>query len=113
MNLATFARCLGLTLLIELPMAALFGLRRRDLLAAVCINTLTNPIVVFLSLLLSRSWPQTNPFLYQLPLEAAVVAAEGLCYKLCTDAETPWLLSLAANAASYGIGLAIQLFARL
>ncbi len=113
MELATFARCLGLTLLIELPAAVLFGLRRRDLLAAVCINTLTNPIVVFLCLLIWQHRPQMNPFYYQLPLEAAVVAVEGFCYKRCTDAETPWLLSLAANCASYGLGLAIQLFERL
>ena len=111
MDLSVFALSLGLTLLVELPMAVLFGLRRRDLLAAVCINTLTNPAVVFLSLLLGTRFP--NPFFWQLPIEAAVVAAEGLCYKLCTDAESPWLLSFAANCASYSAGLLLQLLIRL
>lgn len=109
MKAENFLFSLGLTLLIELPMALFFGLKKRELPAAVLINTLTNPLVVFFALLLGLRYQTWNPFLYQLPLEAAVIGVEGLCYKHCTEVRTPWLLSLAANCASYGLGLVLQL----
>ena len=49
MRFSTFAISLGLTLLLELPVVYLWGVRkRRDLTLAVLVNVLTNPVVVLL-----------------------------------------------------------------
>ena len=89
-----FMLSLGLTLLLELPMAYLWGLRRRDLITVLAANVMTNPLAVAL-------------YLYgvpQLPIELGVVLAEGFSYSLHFE-KRPWLLSLVSNALSWGIGL--------
>jgi len=98
---STFAISLGLTLLLELPLAVLWGVRRhRDIQLAVLVNVLTNPAVV---LLCGLGCPV-------LPLEAAAVAVEGICYRACgEDIRRPYLLSLCANVFSYSIGLVLPL----
>ncbi len=102
--LLIFSLSLGLTLLLELPVARLFGLKKRELLPAVLVNLLTNPVAVYLNLLcravFSASWP-----LWQLPIELAVIGAEGYCYARFSAAKRPWLLAIAANLFSYACGL--------
>ena len=54
--MTVFAVSLGLTLLLELPVAYYWGLRsRHDLTVAVLVNVLTNPAVVLLNGLLSAA----------------------------------------------------------
>ena len=104
--MTAFAVSLGLTLLLEVPVAYCWGLRsRHDLTVAVLVNVLTNPAVVLLNGLLSAApW-----WAVQLPLEAAAIAVEGFCYGHCgEDVRRPYLLSLCANCISYGAGLVLN-----
>jgi len=100
-RVSAFAISLGLTLLLELPLAVLWGVRRRrDIQLAVLVNVLTNPAVVLLHALGCPA----------LPLEAAAIAVEGVCYRACgEDIRRPYLLALCANVFSYGLGLVLAL----
>lgn len=89
-----FALSLGLTLVFEVPIAWLWGLRGRQLLTVLAANVMTNPLAVALHL-----WG-----IPQLPIELAVVLAEGWAYSLHFDRH-PWRLALVSNAISWGIGL--------
>ena len=89
-----FMFSLGLTLLLELPIAYLWGLRGRQLLTVAAANVMTNPLAVALHLI----------GIPQIPIELGVVIAEGFAYSLHFD-KRPWLLALVSNALSWGIGL--------
>ena len=95
--LNVFALSLGLTLLLELPVAYLWGLRRRQLLTVFAANLMTNPLAVALHL-----WG-----IPQVPIEIGVFIAEGWAYSLHID-KRPWLLALVSNAVSWGIGLLLN-----
>ena len=92
-----FAMSLGLTLLIELPIAYLWGLRKGQLLTVMIANVMTNPLAVALHL----------TGLPQLPIELGVVLAEGFAYALHFD-KRPWLLAFLSNGVSWGLGLIVQ-----
>ena len=92
-----FALSLGLTLLFELPIAYLWGLRRRELLTVLAANLMTNPLAVALHLM----------GIPQIPIEIGVVLAEGAAYSLHFE-KRPWLLAIFSNAISWGIGLMLQ-----
>ena len=89
-----FAWSLGLTLLLEVPIAYAWGLRGRQLLTILAANVMTNPLAVALHLC----------GVPQLPIELGVVLAEGFAYSLHFD-KRPWLLALVSNAFSWGLGL--------
>lgn len=89
-----FALSLGLTLLIELPVAAIFGLRGRELGIIILANLMTNPLAVALHL----------AGIPQLPIELGVVIAEGFTYSLHFDRRS-WLLAIVSNSLSWGLGL--------
>ena len=95
--LEIFALSLGLTLLLELPVAYLWGLRRRELLAVFAANLMTNPLAVALHL----------TGIPQIPIEIGVVLAEGFAYSKHFE-KRPWLLTIVSNALSWGLGLAFQ-----
>ena len=95
--LNVFALSLGLTLLLELPIAYFWGLRRRELLAVFAANLMTNPLAVALHL----------TGIPQLPIEIGVVLAEGFAYSKHFE-KRPWLLAIVSNALSWGLGLALQ-----
>ena len=102
--LRVFLLSLGLTLAIELPVAALWGLRRRELLLCALVNLLTNPVVVALHYLFPAWW--ATPL-----LECAAWAVEGLYYRrYAPGASHPWLLSLSANGCSFALGLVLNRF---
>ena len=92
-----FAMSLGLTLLFELPIAYLWGLRKRELLTVFMANLMTNPLAVALHLC----------GIPQIPIEIGVVLSEGAAYSLHFE-KRPWLLALVSNAISWGIGLMLQ-----
>ena len=92
-----FTMSLGLTLLFELPIAYLWGLRKRALLTVLAANLMTNPLAVALHLC----------GIPQIPIEIGVVLAEGAAYSLHFE-KRPWLLALVSNAISWGIGLILQ-----
>jgi len=96
-----FLAC-ALTVLIETPFLALWGYRKRDeLIIIVCANVVTN---LLLNLLLWRVPSLYGPTVYG--LEALVVAVEYGIYRLAFGKRRGLLLlTLAANALSYGLGL--------
>ena len=98
--MTVFLAC-TLTVLIETPFLALFGYRRREELAViVCANVVTNLLLNLALMLLPL--PRWSVY----PLEAAVVAAEYAVYALAFGrSRRLFLLTLAANCLSYGIGL--------
>lgn len=89
-----FALSLGLTLMIEVPIAWAWGLRGRELLTVLIANVMTNPLAVALHL----------TGIPQLPIELGVVLAEGFAYSRHFE-KRPWLLALVSNAISWGLGL--------
>ena len=92
-----FALSLGLTLLIEVSVAYLWGLRKRELLTVFMANLMTNPLAVALHL----------TGIPQIPIEIGVVLAEGFAYSLHFD-RRPRLLALGSNGLSWGIGLLLN-----
>lgn len=89
-----------LTLLIELPVCYLLGLRSRDQLELVfLVNLLTNPAAV---------WLHTALGVPQLPIELLVVIIECYVYHQFKQPH-PLRLSLLANGISWGLGLSLQL----
>ena len=95
--LKIFALCLGLTLLLELPVAYLWGLRGRALLTVAVANVMTNPLAVALHLC----------GIPQIPIELGVVIAEGFAYSLHFG-KRPLSLAIVSNAVSWGIGLVLN-----
>lgn len=103
--LPTFALSLGLTLILELALARLCRLRGRDYLLVILVNILTNPAVVYLDMVCATLMPNGRD-LWQIPLEAAAIAVEGLCYaRYARSICRPWTFALVANLFSYGFGL--------
>ena len=95
--LEIFALSLGLTLLIEVPIAYCWGLRRRELVTVIAANVMTNPLAVALHLM----------GIPQIPIEVGVVLAEGAAYSLHFE-KRPWFLALVSNAISWGLGLLLN-----
>ena len=95
--LNVFALSLGLTLLLELPVAYLWGLRKRQLLTVFAANLMTNPLAVALHL----------TGIPQLPIEIGVVLAEGFAYSMHFE-KRPLLLAIVSNALSWGFSLLVQ-----
>lgn len=109
-----FGISLGLTILIELAVAAPFGMRtRKKILLVLLVNVLTNPLAVLIYWFLGRFLPEVPAILLQLPIEAAVVAAEAFVY--CSFAKEPqWeinrpiALAVIANLCSWLCGVIQQ-----
>lgn len=96
---------LGLTVLLELPLALVFRLSGRDLALVAVANLLTNPLVVLTHTLL----PDAGPLLQTVLPELWAVATEAVIYeKLGRSIPHPLGLSVAANAFSYTTGLLLQ-----
>jgi len=106
---------LALTEAVELPLAALLGLRTRRALATVAfINLLTNPVLNYLGWVLARFVDWAAPataILVLLAAEAVVVIVEWrlLLWVLGGASRRMLLVSLALNAASAGAGLVLWL----
>ena len=99
-----FIACL-LTVLIETPFLALCGYRDRyDIAVIVCANVITNLLLNLAIALVFRGHP--GGWIY--PMEGAVIAAEFMIYSSAFGRSGKlFLLTLAANCLSYGIGLVI------
>ena len=91
----------ALTLLIELPVCYLMGLRSREELELVfLVNLLTNPVAV---------WLHSSAGIPQIPIEVLVVIIECYVYYQFRQPH-PLRLSLLANGISWGLGLVLQMF---
>lgn len=104
---------LALTLLIEVPLAALLRVRGKDLVLIGAVNCLTNPLVNYLFWWALALFPPgaAQPYLILAALELAVWLGEALLFRLLLDYRrlSPFLLSLLLNAASCAAGLLITL----
>lgn len=104
-------RSLALTLLSELPLAAVLGMRdRRKLETVLLMNLATNPPMVF-SLTLSRKfWSAVPAAVLFFALEIVVCLAETMLLRLGTG--LAWkrtaLCSLTLNAASCLLGIMVS-----
>ena len=109
--LLSLALSLGLTLLLELGVAALLGIRKKqDFLLVGLVNVLTNPPVVLTLGLVTLLTQASAPWYLVLGLEVSAVAAEGLLYRgrLQQCNWNPFLLSLILNGISYIGGLLLS-----
>jgi hypothetical protein len=98
-----------LTEAIEIPVCFIWGMRRRDLVFVLLANLLTNPVVNVLYALAFLYTPIPRAVSIAV-LEIAAVLTEWLVYRSATGAKRLFLVSLTANAASYGAGLLITAF---
>ena len=104
-----FFLSLLLTLIFELLVAVVFGLKGKDLLLVLLVNILTNPAAVLFSIMTG------NRRVVQLFIEAVVILTEGWYYKkYSSKIKSGFAFSVIANIISYGLGLVlnhIRLFA--
>lgn len=99
---------LGLTIAVEVAVAALLRVRGMDLVLIALINCLTNPLVNYIYHWLLWSFPRGSvvPYLCLGAIEAAVIFIEALLiWKMLRYRELdPVLLSLILNTVSFSIG---------
>ena len=105
----TLVLALLMTEAIEIPVCLLFHMRGRDLLFVVLANVLTNPLLNVLYAI-ACLYTRIPPAAALAVLEPAAVIAEWIVYRSVTKAKRPFLTSLTANAASFGLGLLITTF---
>lgn len=98
--------CLSSTIMIELIMSLLLGIRnKKDILNVILVNIMTNPLVV--SILMYITYNRLfNTTISIIILETLVILTEGFAYKkvLTFDKINPYVLSLILNISSYFIG---------
>ena len=98
--------CLSSTIVIELIMSLLLGIRnKKDILNVILVNIMTNPLVV--SILMYITYNRLfNTTISIIILEILVILTEGFVYKkvLTFDKINPYVLSLILNISSYFIG---------
>ena len=98
--------CLSSTIMIELIMSLLLGIRnKKDILNVILVNIMTNPLVV--SILMYITYNRLfNTAISIIILEILVILTEGFTYKkvLTFDKINPYVLSLILNISSYFIG---------
>ena len=98
--------CLSSTIMIELIMSLLLGIRnKKDILNVILVNIMTNPLVV--SILMYITYNRLfNTTISIITLEILVILTEGFTYKkvLTFDKINPYVLSLILNISSYFIG---------
>lgn len=98
--------CLSSTIVIELIMSLLLGIRnKKDILNVILVNIMTNPLIVSIIMYITYN-RLFNTTISIIILEILVVLTEGFTYKkvLTFDKINPYVLSLILNISSYFIG---------
>lgn len=98
--------CLSSTIVIEISMSLLLGIRnKKDILNVILVNIMTNPLVVSIIsyITYNRIFNLTISIII---LEILITLVEGFAYKkvLKFDKINPYVLSLILNISSYFIG---------
>lgn len=106
----TFTFCLILTIVVELFVARLLGIKnKQELLIIIAAQIFTNPIAVFItSACINWTADSVQYYGYVVAVELAVIIVEGLIYKLKGVSSAPWRLSILCNLASVSVGILIQ-----
>ena len=100
-------RCLLLTIIIELIIALIIGIRdKKDIINVILVNVITNPIVVLLPIIIYIKFGYTFEKISLYILEVLTVLLEGLIYKKVLKYKkiNSFLISLILNLASFLIG---------
>ncbi|MBF0947109.1 MAG: hypothetical protein HXK30_04975 [Atopobium sp.] len=105
-----FTFCLILTITVELIVAKSLGVKdNQALLIVVAAQAFTNPIAVFItSALVDVVANDVQYWACVIVVELAVIAVEGLIYKVKRVSNTPWTLSILSNLASVSVGILVQ-----
>ncbi len=106
-------RCLIITIVIELTVGLLIGVRdKKDLLNIILVNIMTNPVVVSVPVLILLLCGTTTRWISLAVLEILTVMAEGLVYFKFFKYKkiNGFLVSFILNIASYGIGEILNRF---
>ncbi len=101
------ARCLILTIIIEVIVGIILGIRnKKDILNVILVNVVTNPIVVSFPILIYLLFGYNYEMLSLYILEIVTLFVEGFIYKkvLIYKKTNPFLISLILNLSSYLIG---------
>lgn len=108
----TFTFCLVLTIVVELFVARLLGIKnKQELLIIIAAQIFTNPIAVFItSACIDWTADSAQYYACVVAVELAVIIVEGLIYKLKGVSSAPWRLSILCNLASVSVGILIQTF---
>lgn len=104
-------KCLVLTIIIELSVSLILGVRKRlDIINIILVQILTNPLVVSISLFINNFYGYKNYRIAIAILEVLAVITEGYIYKKTLNYKkiNPFLLSLILNGLSYTLGLVIN-----
>lgn len=110
--LLVLLHCLCLTVLLELGLAALLGVRSGlDFVNIFLAQVITNPLVVLLAVLASVYLTRAGCIASVVVLEVSAVIVEGLLYRRVLDYRRipPLLFSLILNAFSFGAGQLLNL----
>ena len=109
MALVLIFAALALTLIVELPVAALFSKKKRLLCAVALVNVLTNPLLNLFLYFSAAMNLISQSLVLILALEAMVVLAEAglLVWARAGKRKEMLFLSLAMNACSFVAGLLI------
>ncbi len=97
-------KCVLLTIIIEIILGLIFGIKnKKGIITIIGVNILTNPIVVFIYSLITKS---SVRIIVLTVMEIIVVLVEGLIYKrkLLNKKISPFLLSSILNLCSYLFG---------
>lgn len=106
-------RCLLLTIIIELIIALILGVRdKKDIINVILVNVITNPIVVLTPIIVYIRFGNIYSRIVLYILEIFTVVVEGLIYKKVLKYKkiNGFLLSLILNVASFLIGEVINNF---
>lgn len=104
-----FAFSLAATLLVELVIGYLFGVRKaKGIFLLALVNILTNPVAVCCAWCIRLYYPGCNDFIMQVCIEVLVVIAEAAIYYVFSREEKysirhPVLLSIFSNTISWGL----------
>ena len=101
------ARCLILTIIIEVIGGIILGIRnKKEILNVILVNVVTNPIVVSFPILIYLLFGYNYEMLSLYILEIVTLFVEGFIYKkvLIYKKTNPFLISLILNLSSYLIG---------
>lgn len=101
---------LFLTIILELVLSLILGLRKKDLIYVILVNVLTNPLLNSLCTLVYVKYFYKGFIISIVILEILAFLVEGLIYKKVLNYKkiNPILLSLILNLFSFIVGLVIN-----
>ena len=105
--LLIMTKCLILTIIIELVIAIILGVKyKKDMILVIIVNIITNPFVVSIPIFLYKLFGFKIEIISLIILEILTVLVEGIIYlkKLKYKSINPFILSLLLNLSSYMIG---------